>query len=101
MAYDRYDTRGGSRERWRADDRYDRERGYERGYGRGELHPPGVAVEQPHAEVSLEPRDALRQRRLGHPELVGGVSEMQVVAHGDEEAHVPYQVHPANISKSY
>ncbi|HEX6218281.1 MAG TPA: DUF2171 domain-containing protein [Sphingomicrobium sp.] len=28
MAYDRYDTRRGSRERWRADDRYDRERSY-------------------------------------------------------------------------
>jgi hypothetical protein len=36
MAYDRYDTRRGARERWRADDRYDRERGYgdrdERGF---------------------------------------------------------------------
>jgi hypothetical protein len=35
MAYDRYDTRRGSREPWRADDRFDRERGYgdrDRGY---------------------------------------------------------------------
>lgn len=28
MAYDRYDTRQGSRERWRADDRYDRDRSF-------------------------------------------------------------------------
>ena len=28
MAYDRYDARGGPRERSRSDDRYDRERGY-------------------------------------------------------------------------
>ena len=27
MAYDRYDSRGGPRERWRSDDRFDRERG--------------------------------------------------------------------------
>ena len=36
MAYDRYDTRRGSRERWRGEDRFDRERGYsdrdERGF---------------------------------------------------------------------
>ena len=28
MAYDRYDARHGSRERWRSDEGYDRERGY-------------------------------------------------------------------------
>ena len=35
MAYDRYDTRGGSRERWRSDDEW-RDRDRERGHGRGD-----------------------------------------------------------------
>ena len=35
MAYDRYDTRGGSRERWRSDDRFERERNYDRNQDRG------------------------------------------------------------------
>ena len=45
-------------------------RALERVTGIGELHPPADAMEEAHADLVLEPADALRQRGLRHPQRV-------------------------------
>jgi hypothetical protein len=59
MAYDRYDARRGSRERWRTDDRYDRERGLNDPDDRGFLERAGDEIASWFGD-----EDAERRRRM-------------------------------------
>ena len=50
----------------------------------GRLQPAADALEEPHAELRLEPAHLLRQRRLGQVELLGGRRERAVAKGGEE-----------------
>jgi hypothetical protein len=56
--------------------------------GLGQLDRVPAAREQLHAELGLQPRDALGQRLLAHRELLGGLPEMQPLGGGDERPHL-------------
>ena len=68
MAYDRYDTRGGSRERWRSDERFDRDRergGYSGREERGFFERAGDEVASWFGDEEAERRrrqDEMRER---------------------------------------
>ena len=66
----------------------------ERLAGGGQLDPAAGAVQQPAAELLLEPADLLAQRRLGDVQAGRGAAEVQLLGDGDEvtqlaKFHVP------------
>ena len=65
--------------------------------GLGQLHPRARAVEQPDAELALEPRDLLAERRLGHVQALGGAAEVQLVGERDERAQQPRVGHARSL----
>lgn len=71
--------------------------------GRREPGALGCAVQQPCAEMPLEPLDLAAQRRLGHVQVGGGPAEVLVRRHHGEVAHQPqFQVlseivHPSSV----
>lgn len=69
------------------------------GTGRGEPDPTRAAVEEPDAPLLLEPLDALGERGLGHPELVGRVTEVPLLGDGHEVAQVPDKIHEKQASQ--
>ena len=54
--------------------------------GSAMLAPARTAVQAAHAELALEPRDLLAQRRLGDVQTLGGAAEVQLVGERDERA---------------
>ena len=71
MAYDRHDTRGGSRERWRSDDRYDRERGDRRSDERGFFERAGDEIASWFGDEEAERRRREDERMHGRDDDYG------------------------------
>lgn len=67
--------------------------------GRREPDTARATVEEPHTPLPLAPLDALRERRLGHPELVGGMAEVPLLGHGHEVAQVPHEIHGSRVAR--
>jgi hypothetical protein len=67
--------------------------GQQRSSGGREAHRLTIAVEQPHAKPLLEPTQPLGQRRLTHPEPLGGPTEVAFDRDRGEVLQVPYEVH--------
>nr|WP_239157064.1 hypothetical protein [Actinocatenispora thailandica] len=72
--------------------------GQQHAAGDGEPDAAAVAVEQPGAELVLQPADALAQRRLRHPEPFRGPAEVTFLRHHPEQRQRFQQVHAATIS---
>ncbi len=63
----------------------------------GDADTSRVAIEEPNAKVALQPLDPLGEWRLGHSQVLGGVTEVPGVGHRGEEAEVSQQVHRNRI----
>ncbi len=59
----------------------------------GQVELPGGAVEQPHAEPFLQPRDQLAHRRRGQVHGPPGRRESAFLDHRDENGHFPRSFH--------
>ena len=67
-----------------------RARRLEQGHARlGQGDAPRRALEQPRAELVLEPRDRRAQGLLGDVQPLGGAGEVQLLRDGDEIAELP------------
>ena len=55
----------------------------------GQLDVRAGPVEQPHAELALEPGDLLAEGRLGDVQALGGAAEVELVGERDERAQEP------------
>jgi len=55
---------------------------------RGDGHPAGVALEQSHADLRLESRDRLRERRLRQLEAPGRTGHLTLLHHRHEVAQL-------------
>ena len=60
-----------------------------------------LAVEQPHAEFSLELFQAAGQRGLGHTELLGGEPEMATLRKGADDVNLPDGVHTHLVPQQF
>ena len=54
----------------------------------GEGDAPGVPVEEANADLAFEALDALRQRWLGHPQVLRSVAEVTGLGDSGEEPQV-------------
>ncbi len=67
--------------------------------GRGQRYPPGLALDQRHAEVALELADLGGQGRLADETPLRRAAEMPLIGEGNEVAEVA-QVHGGRISEA-